>query len=137
MLSGRSSRCLTIADPELGEGIRPPFYSLHHGLCLLQSTGPRTCFCAACRENNPIYISGERKKMHMYLLVPHTGSVMAKSKSYKWQGQTCVLPLLTASSFCRASVVLGQTGVKADMKVIQVLALVRRALSSPASAAPR
>ena len=78
--------------------------------------------------------------MHMYLLVSHMGSVMASSKSYKWQRQTSIFPLLIASSFCRASVVLEQTvasGVKADLQVIQVLVLVRTALSSPVSAAPR
>lgn len=75
----------------------------------------------------------------MYVLVSHMGSAMASSKSYKWQGQTSIFPLLIALSFCRAGVGLGQTvasGVKAGLQVIWVLALVRTALSSPAPAAP-
>lgn len=70
--------------------------------------------------------------MHMYLLVSHMGSVMASSESYKWQqGRTSVLPLLVASSFCRASIVLGQTvasGVKANLQVIQVPVFVKTTL---------
>lgn len=38
--------------------------------------------------------------MPMYLLVSHMGSVMASSKSYKWQGQTSVFLLLVA---CRSA----------------------------------
>lgn len=125
------------SGPRAG-AIRSPFYSLHQGLCLLLSTGPQTRLRTACRENNPTYSNSKRKNASVPPAVWH-GIGKGKQQELQMARADKRLSLLIGSSFCKASVVSGQTiasGVKADLQVIQVPVLVRRTLSSPGSEAP-